>query len=538
MRNKHLLLTLASAVLFPLALPNEFFPLGFPILGVIALIPFYVAIVRTESAGAATRLGMLFGAVSTLLANYWLLFFGEYTFWTITGPVVGYLGYNAILAGYLWYATRAPRAYRPFLFAAVWTLYEYLKSTGFLAYPWGLSAYPYNSVPVLIQVADITGVWGLCLVVMVTTCALGELLLSLPWRRSTLCLLAGAGRQLAVAVLLVGIVVGYGVVKLQRDIPQKATVDVLLVQQDADAWNTSDIDRPLLVAQQQTVLGLDSGESPPDLIAWSETSLRWFYVESRSWYERNPVEQPFVQFVESLPAPLITGAPVQDPDDAYAIHNAVLVIDPDTEVREWYAKRHLVPFVENVPFWDTPWMRSFFRNVIGITGIWSPGEGDPVLQIALQSGEPLRLVTPICFEDGFADLVRYYVLDGADFILNLTNNGWSRTDSAQLQHFVAARFRAVETRLGLVRSTNSGYTCVVDAWGTVTASLPMFEPGYLRATVPVYDSPLTVYMQLGDYLPQALAVILIVLFVVCEVLKRTATAKRPRRPLSDWATCP
>ena len=530
------MLTLASAILFPLALPNEFFPFGIPLLGLVALTPLYVAFTTVQSARIAVRLGMVFGAVSTLLANYWLMFFGEYTIWTITGPVVGYLGYNAVLAGFLWYATRAPRSYRPFLYASVWTVYEYLKSTGFLAYPWGLSAYPFNAVPALIQIADITGVWGICLASMITSSVLGEILLALPWCRARLRILFVALRQLGIAALLVGIIVVYGILKLNQEIPQRTSVDLLLVQQNADAWNVRNVDRPLLAAQRETELGLISSDQPPDLIAWSETSLRYFYRESRMWYAANPEEQPFLDFVASLPVPLITGSPYRDETNDYAFYNAVLVIDNDTTIDQWYAKRHLVPFVEHIPFWDRAWMRALFQNVIGIEGIWAPGEGNPIIDYTLRSGEVIHLVTPICFEDGFADLIRSYVRDGADFILNLTNNGWSRTDSAQLQHFVAARFRAVETRLGLVRSTNSGYTCVVDPWGSVVRSLPMFTPGFLRATVPVYEPPLTVYMQFGDYLPILLAFAMFVLFVINEVRKRTAASRKTPRP-ALYSTC-
>jgi len=124
-------------------------------------------------------------------------------------------------------------------------------------------------------------------------------------------------------------------------------------------------------------------------------------------------------------------------------------------------------------------------------------------------------------------MVRRHVNAGADLVINLTNNSWSRTNSAQLQHFVAARYRAIETRRGLVRSTNSGYTSVLDPWGRVTESAPMFESNHLNVTVNVYEpAEETIYVLWGDYLPQFTLAVLGMLMLVAEAKKRSAL----RRP--------
>src|SRR5438128_10831173 len=72
----------------------------------------------------------------------------------------------------------------------------------------------------------------------------------------------------------------------------------------------------------------------------------------------------------------------------------------------------------------------------------------------------------ICFEDNFPHLVREYADDDTDFLVNLTNNGWFGESAAQWQHAANAAFRAVENGLPLVRCTNNGLTCWVDAQGT------------------------------------------------------------------------
>jgi len=514
------LLTIASAILFPLALPNELFPLGAPLLGLVALVPYYLALRETDRAKTAARLGALFGGVSTVIANYWLMFFGDYSVWTIGGTTIGYIGYNWVLAGFLWRTTRAPAAYRPVLFAMTWTLYEYAKSIGFLAYPWGLAAYPFNDLAVFTQVVDVTGVWALSFLAVYAAAALAELAPhARPW-------LAAAPHatiaNIGMVAILVALVAGYGTLRLRSDVPVRDTLDLVLVQQNADAWNTRNIARPLRTAQEETERALADLEHEPELVVWSETSLRYFYEDSRNWYATNPPERPFLDFLADLPAPLLTGSPLRAPGDDFVVHNAVLLIDPDTTVEHWYGKQHLVPFAEIIPFWDLPVVRDFFDTVIGISGIWAPGPGPRLFEVAGNEGQDVAIATPICFEDGFAYVNRRFVLAGADVILNLTNNAWSRTDSAQLQHFVAARYRAIETRRGLIRSTNSGYTAVLDPWGRITESLPMFETAHLSARVPVYrPESEPIYMRWGDYLPKAFLLVLVALFALEQARMRS-----------------
>ena len=527
---------LLSSVLYPLALPNELFPLGQPVLGMIALAPLYLALTETDDPRRAAALQALFGIVSTLLANYWLMFFGDYSVWTIGGTTLGYAAYNYLLGGFLWFASRRRPEYRPVVFALVWTFYEYLKSIGFLAYPWGLAAYPFNMLVRVNQLAAVTGVWGITLIAVYLNAVLAELALGSSRdllgeaRRVHRVTTMPAVRHLAV-LLLVGLaVLAYGEHSIRREIPVRDRIRLLLVQQNADSWNTRDLARPLRTAQELTWEGLAGAGAPVDVVVWSETSLRYFLEDGRSWFERQPQPETFIRFLERLPAPLLTGAPFPSPDDDFAVHNAVLLVNSRAEVVQWYGKQQLVPFAELVPFWDRPVIREFFQEVIGVPGIWAPGPGYRLFDLPTAGGGTVATGTPVCFEDAMAGVVRGFVLRGADLLVNLTNNSWSRTNSAQIQHFVAARYRAVETRRTLVRSTNGGYTTVIDPWGRVKASLPMFETAHLYADVPIHrPTSETVYTTFGDYLPWGIGLLLAVLFAVDFI--RSAGQDRRRAAL-------
>ncbi|TVQ24108.1 MAG: apolipoprotein N-acyltransferase [Spirochaetaceae bacterium] len=519
---------LFSAVLFSLALPNELFLLGNPILGLIALIPLYLVLADAKSGRDAARLGAVFGATSTLLSNYWLMFFEDYSVWTIGGTTIGYTAYNYLLGGFLWFALTQRRELRPVAFALTWTLYEYLKSVGFLGYPWGLAAYPLNSLLPAIQLVDVTGVWGLTFIVVLINASVADLV-----HRSHATIRSRESgsprlRTVAFAVILAVAALFYGYVRLNADIPVRARVSTILVQQNADSWSTRDVAGPLLIAQNATTAALQRASDPVDLIVWSETALRYLFVDSRGWYATNPPAQPFLEFLETLPAPLLTGAPFLDGATGN-YHNAALLIAPDSRVLGWYGKRQLVPFAESIPFWDVPAVRSLFERVVGIGGIWSPGPRHTVFPVETANGTVV-IGTPICFEDAFARVTARFVLEGADLIVNLTNNSWSRTNSAQIQHFVAARFRSIEVRRTLIRSTNSGYTVHIDPWGRVVESIPMFETGSLAITVPVYAPDRhTVYLAYGDYLPFAALALLIVLALAHPSRVLIPRRRSPRR---------
>ena len=188
-----LLLVLASSVLLPLALPSEFFGAAIRLLGLspdesfywgnaalgfICIAPVFYAVSRAPTFGFASILGLIFGGISTALANYWLMFFQGYTTWTMGGTVLGYMGYNALLFPFLRGVSRLSTRFRPFLLAMAWCVYEYFKSIGFLGYPWGLVAYPAGAFLPLIQFVDVTGIWGLSFLMALINSLVAE---SRPW---------------------------------------------------------------------------------------------------------------------------------------------------------------------------------------------------------------------------------------------------------------------------------------------------------------------------------------------------------------------
>jgi apolipoprotein N-acyltransferase len=538
-----LILTLLSGILLPLALPSEYFGWligifgvqadesfywGNAILGLVAIAPALYAVCRAPSFGFASLLGVVFGGVSTALANFWLMFFQGYSVWTMGGTVLGYIGYNALLFPFLRGFGRLESRLRPFLLAAAWTGYEYFKSVGFLGYPWGLVAYPAGDILPLIQLVDITGVWGLSFIVALVSAMIAEAALALQgtardWKAARPLML----RQAAFGLILVAGCLVYGFARLATPIPSTGPAHLLVVQQNVDPWEegraTSDSTE---INQQLTLQGAREADRLPDLAVWSESSVPDVWVTKAGWFNTRQADSTMVPFARELGLPVLFGAVGVKDYRKRQFMNAAALMSADGAILDTYGKMHPVPFAESIPFFELEPVRRFFENVIGILLPWTVGDRYTIFSVPLRAGGTLAFGVPICFEDAFADLCRGFVIRGADMLVNITNDSWSKTWSAEIQHFSVARLRAVETRRVLVRSTNGGVSAVVDPWGRVRAKLPLFERTARTVEVPVYrPARFTVYTRFGDWFPRTLIGLLLVA-LVWDLMRARGSSQR------------
>jgi apolipoprotein N-acyltransferase len=103
----------------------------------------------------------------------------------------------------------------------------------------------------------------------------------------------------------------------------------------------------------------------------------------------------------------------------------------------------------------------------------------------------------ICYEGIFPALTRQFVADGADFLVNVTNDAWYGRSSAPYQHLAQATLRAVENRVPLVRAANTGISAVVDPTGRIRWQGPLFEPLTHTAEI-AWPGVRTFYSRYGD----------------------------------------
>lgn len=131
------LAVLCSAVLLSLGIPNEYLYFGSAFFGVIALIPLYTAFCRCP---ARRRTALMFGAMIALVhlcSSFWLAYFENFAIFTLGASTAAYLFLGFLFGHWFYYAMKLPLGLRPFAFAGLWTLWEWFKGSGFVAYPWG-----------------------------------------------------------------------------------------------------------------------------------------------------------------------------------------------------------------------------------------------------------------------------------------------------------------------------------------------------------------------------------------------------------------
>jgi len=178
-------------------------------------------------------------------------------------------------------------------------------------------------------------------------------------------------------------------------------------------------------------------------------------------------------------------------DSPQKVFNSATVVSPTGDWDGRYSKIHLVPFGEYVPFAS---VFSFASGLTQAVGNFTPGTSHAPLHAGNQ-----ELGIFICYESIFPNEVRQLVAQGAQVLVNISNDGWFGRSAAPAQHLMMSRVRAIESRRWMLRGTNNGFTVSVDPYGRIVARLPTDIRGELEAP---YDfrSDLTPYVRFGDWL--------------------------------------
>jgi apolipoprotein N-acyltransferase len=565
---------LAGSILFAAIFPNLLVTKGIPLLAWIVYVPVFF-VIRRSGFRASVFWGALYGYTAYGLFNYWLSVFHP-----LAGLIVGsiYLVYLALLFPLLRLAVFLFPRRGYILQWLIWLSFEYFRTRGFLGYAYGITGYSqWNLVPV-IQIADITGVWGVSALLVFPSVWLAAAIGDGEGRGGggiAASLKAFLRREwvpaaLWAAALAASLVYGFG---SQIDYTGAPEAKMALIQHNTDPWK-GDIDQ---YRKNYDILKRLSDEAirdnpDLDLVVWSETAfvprIYWHQHYRDDWPSWNLVselleylagqETAFVignddarrepggnrifivrgknydDCVRQIRARFGEGYQVVSQRevfmgggtkglelgfkmDVYRVdYNAAMLFERGTLV-QLYRKLHLVPFTEHFPYEkQLPWVYDALVN--SDTHFWKEGDRAQVFDY-----RGIKFSTPICFEDTFGYLSRDFVRNGAEIIVNLSNDAWSQSLPAQMQHLSMAVFRAVENRRSMVRSTASGQTCSVDPNGRILAMAEPFTEAALTVTVPVV-SPSSFYTRFGDWLPAvftAAALLLLITGIILYIIKIT-----------------
>ncbi len=501
---------LAYAFLSGLLLTASFPVIGEGAVAWFALVPLLTAL-GNLSAFDGFRIGLLTGIVHYLTLLYWFVpFLNTYG----PFPIVICIGILFLLASYLaiyvglfsmiiaW--TGMSISVLLITVPTLWVSFEFIRSHLFSGFPWELLGYTQYNALHIIQISDIVGVYGISFLILLVNGLLFLLFQHLTkqtWQGQKT-----GNKQVLACVLLVGVMMGaawcYGawrISTIEDRIPRVTQKRIAIVQGNIDQTKKWDPAFQISTIKKYLEMSKTASAHRPDLLVWPETAMPFYFLS------HEPLTKMVIEGIQTGATDTLLGSPAYRREaEKVQYYNRAYLVHSDGIIADEYDKSHLVPFGEYVPL--KRWL-PFLGKMVEHVGDFSKGlAGD-----TLDWGEH-RIGTLICYELIFPLLSRNAVQNGAELLINITNDAWYGRTSAPYQHFSMAVFRAVETRRALVRSANTGISGFIDPLGRVVSKTPLFKDAVLGEDVPLMRGQ-TAYVRFGDlFAISCIITVLVILF--------------------------
>lgn len=447
-----------------------------------ALIPFMWALDgKTPKQGFG--IGFLCGFLTFFGTLYWL--FHITTWFSVmagAGVVILFLYlalYYAVFGTIYCRSHALPRPQRLVFLPSVWVVLEFVRSHLFSGFGWISLGHSQFRNLYSIQIADVTGVFGVSFVMVMTNFFFKEIL-----RRHK-----SSGREWTAArCIFYAVFIGhvlYGLMRLREPVSRQ-TVKVGIVQGNVDQdMKWQEFAWPMIMNAHRN-LTRQAARQQPELIIWPETSFPGILGEDDHLFRE------IEDLAREVKRPILLGA-IERRDKDY--FNAVMLMNPDGTIAQKYNKIHLVPFGEFLPG----------RNLIGPLAEWVPiadfTRGSDFVVFNAPHGKAFSVL--ICFEDTVADMARPFVRRGAKLLVNMTNDAWFKDSKASTLHLSSSLFRTVENRRSMVRSANTGLSNAIDPYGRIITQIAdkngksVNVQGFAVVDVPLNETQ-TVYTKFGD----------------------------------------
>lgn len=485
-----------SGVLYALSIPQP----SFSYLAWIALVPLFFALEHKRP----WLPGLCAGLIAATARTYWisetLQLYGNLPLSVAIPTNALLIVYMALYTGlFTWLCSRLDfkqRLFAPYA-AAVWTLLEWVQSWMISGFPWQLIGYSqWPNLPIL-QWASIAGIYGLGFLIVLFNGALAQALRFRTIRRYLL-----GPSMLLLAIL------AWGSARLERlDGAQAPSVQIGIVQGNIPQDRKWKVNRLAWTTAHYAELTEQLAQQAPDLIIFPETALPFYF--------NDPLYRPYRQRMEQLAQttgiPLLVGSLEGEVGRRSApIYNRAFMLDQEGVQTETADKVHLVPFGEYLPL---PELFQYLEGLTAESGQFAHGHAHRTLAIP---GQSTRVGPFICYESIFPEITRELTLQGADFLVNTTNDAWFGHTAAPYQHFAMSIIRAVETGRSVVRAANTGISGVIKPSGRVQYMTGLFETTTFVQPVDLHDE-MTLYTRLGN----AILPLCLLLFAYGEWKRRT-----------------
>lgn len=514
---------LASGVLLAAAFPR--IDQGY--LAWVGMVPLLLA-VRGLAPRQAAGFGWITGFVFFAITISWVP--DTISNFTSIPPVVATLvlmimaaacAYTFALFAYVLELLAAGRVSRVLAAPVLWAVLEWMRTFVVAEFPWNLLGYSQVPYLALTQAADLGGVYLISAVIVLANAAITEGLAA----RSSADGRSSAAR-FALAATCPVLLLSYGTWRLSalHTIPYTGSVKIGITQgnipQNAKwdaAWAAHIFETYLRLTEQAAAAGAQ-------LVVWPEAALP-FYIQ------RDMRSQQLQSLARDKGIDILVGAPGLENRDGLGDrdYSQAWLLRADGTVVGPYDKMQLVPFGEYIP------LGGLFGLVqIIVEGIGEMGRGSdytifqsmnltPLEGAAAEAARPARFAALICYEGIFPKLVRTFAAKDADFLVNISNDAWYGDTSAAEQHLIMASMRAIENRLPLVRSTNTGISAFVTDEGKIGPTTPLFHEDMVVETVLVRDV-WSLYREYGDLFLHGCQAALVALLLIARRSRGTLRA--------------
>jgi apolipoprotein N-acyltransferase len=345
------------------------------------------------------------------------------------------------------------------------------------------------------------------------------------------------------AALIVLLSTGYGFARvkqiraLEAKVPEDSKLRVAMIQANIGdflkvAAETGANDASTQVMNQYMGLSEQAARAAktPDVVLWPETAFPAIFDKPFSAPEKRMDDRmkAFARDYNAI-APhgtFMFGGYDQDPTPQDFNSLFFYQTTPEGPVKRVYHKAVLLMFGETLPFADTfPSMKSWFPTM----GFFGRGPGPQVFEVKNRFSRPFKLAPSICYEGLFTDHSVEGANLGADVLLNVTNDSWFGRDGEPYLHLELTTFRSIETRVPMLRSTNTGFTVLIDATGEIAQSTELGRADVLMSEVPTRLDMTSPYLVLSRYLGPNWFVRLCQVLLIGILFGMALTARSVRR---------
>ena len=488
--HKKILLSLLSGLFIGLSFPP--FPLGF--LAWFGLIPLFLSL-EDCSYKESLKYGYIAGITAHFIVLYWIGFNSGAGFLPVFLSLIGAVFYLslfwALFAITLQYFLQEKTVFICFA-PLIWIAMEWLRSLGPLGFPWMDLALTQSRFIYFIQIMDVTGASGVSFWILILNVLF---YFSITVRKGKMIYSMAAIGLLAI-LWLHG---SHKINSIEKDSIGKSII-LAVTQPNVDPnekWEKDNRNQTFELMHQLLDRAM---EYDPDMILWPETALPSYLRLSR---KDNHLLQKKVNKYE---IPLLSGTIDREySENKNPIYfNGSIFFKPQ-QPPQIYHKVKLVPFAEYVP------LSGYFPSLKDLN--FGQGNFTAGKEFTLFQSDRFLFANLICYESSLPDIVRKFVLKGAEFITIQANDGWLGKTSGPYQHFEIAKMRVIENRRSIVRSANTGISGIILPSGKVLEKKTLGERSVFKGNVSL-SNKMTFYTKFGNILGKWISL----LFILCAGL--------------------